>query len=189
MNQALDKELVEINSLVVALSEESLAVSPQDFIAVGSSDRKRPGLYSWWVDEDGAQKLTFGLGHQLPMGMIYAGLAGATRWPSGNQSSNTLWLRITKMHLGSNNKVSTFRHTLGAILANAEQSEAINEGALTNWMQSHLKVFVLPYHDADSLGRVEEAVLAELNPPLNLKGMIRTPLRRELTELRRRVVR
>ena len=189
MNQALDKELVEINSLVVALSEESLAVSPQDFIAVGSSDRKRPGLYSWWVDEDGAQKLTFGLGHLLPMGMIYAGLAGATRWPSGKQSSNTLWLRITKMHLGSNNKVSTFRHTLGAILANAERNEAIDEGALTNWMHSHLRVIVLPYHDADSLGRVEEAVLAELNPPLNLKGMIRTPLRRELTELRRKVVR
>jgi hypothetical protein len=54
------------------------------------ADLRVPGLYSWWVDAAGAADLSRGL--QLPVhaGLIYAGLAGATRWPSGNHSTNTL---------------------------------------------------------------------------------------------------
>ena len=54
-----------------------------------------------------------GSGHTVQPGMIYAGLAGATRWPSGKRSTNTLWSRIAGMHLGRRHEFSTFRRTLG----------------------------------------------------------------------------
>lgn len=184
-----DGSLPDIESLVASLRDESLAVSPKDFLAAGSLGRKLPGLYSWWVGAEGALELTAGLGYRMPTGMIYAGLAGATHWPSGKRSSNTLWSRIATMHLGTTHEFSTFRRTIGAILASAEGKDEIDEVALTRWMDLHLRVQVVPYEDADLLGRVEAAVLAELDPPLNLKGMPDSALRRHLKDLRRAVVR
>ena len=188
MRRQVAGPLPDIESLVASLRDESLTVSPKDFLAAGSIGRRSPGLYSWWVDTEGAMELTSGLGYRIPTGMIYAGLAGATHWPSGKRSSNTLWLRIATMHLGAKHEFSTFRRTIGAILASAEGRDQINEDALTMWMNTHLRVVAVPYEDADSLGRVELAVLAELDPPLNLKDMPDSPLRRRLKELRRAVV-
>ena len=91
------------------------------------------------------------------------------------------------MHLSANHQLSTFRHTLGAILALAEGVDSIDERALTQWMLSHLRLIAVPFMDADSLGRVEEAILRELNPPLNLKGVPKNPVRSQITSLRRRV--
>ena len=178
----------EINSLVAQLMDESSALSPQEFITAGSSSRTLPGLYSWWVDKQGARNLTTGLGYPIKPGMIYAGLAGATRWPSGKHSTNSLWMRIATMHLGTNHELSTLRHTLGAILTHAEVWEEFEEAALTSWMHAHLRVVAVPFLDADLLGRVEEALLVELDPPLNLRGMAKTPLRVQLTALRRTAI-
>ena len=180
--------LSNIPNLVTELSDPSNSITPAEFLNGGSSGRKVPGLYSWWVDSEGAVDLTNGLGFPIEAGMIYAGLAGATHWPSGKKSTNTLWLRIATMHLGTNHEFSTFRRTIGAILAIRSGAREIDEVALTLWMGSHLRVIAIPYGDADSLGRAEEAVLAELDPPLNLKGMAKTDLRRRLKELRRAVV-
>jgi hypothetical protein len=38
--------------------------------------------------------------------------------------------------------------------------------------------------DADTLGRLERAVLTMLDPPLNLQGMPSTPVRHRLRQLR-----
>ena len=167
------------------LLDASQAVSPSAFLAADRRELQRPGLYSWWVDESGADDLTQGLGLPVERGLIYAGLAGATRWPSGKRSSNTLWSRIAGMHLGGNHEFSTFRRTVGAILANATGSQRVDEAELTDWMQLHLRVIAVPHEDADTLGRLERAVLEELDPPLNLQGMAVTPVRRRLKELRR----
>jgi hypothetical protein len=175
----------DLDSLVSMLRDESLAQRPSEFLADGSSGRKVPGLYSWWVDDSGARELAKGLGHEIKAGMVYAGLAGATHWPSGKQSSNTLWLRIATMHLGDNQEFSTFRKSIGSILADLRGETEVDEGALSNWMESHLRVRVIPYENADALGRVEEAVLERLDPPLNLKGMKFSDLRGRLKELRR----
>ena len=179
--------LPEIKFLVASLSDESMAVSPNNFLSAGRVGRKVPGMYSWWVDANGAQELSKELDHRIETGLIYVGLAGATHWPSGKRSSNTLWSRIQSMHLGAKHEFSTLRQTIGAILANADGSRVIDENALTRWMELHLRVQVVPYEDGDSLGRVEQAILAELDPPLNLKGMSDTALRRQLKELRRAV--
>jgi hypothetical protein len=65
------------------------------------------------VDLAGAGDLSAGLGLPLEPGLIYAGLAGATRWPSGRRSTNTLWSRVAGMHLGGRHEFCTFRRSLG----------------------------------------------------------------------------
>ena len=173
------------SKILARLQREAVAVSPDEFLAAGSRVADRPGLYSWWLDEVGAAALSSGLGLPVEPGLIYAGLAGATRWPSGRRSRNTLWLRIATMHLAGNHEFSTFRRTLGAILAAASGSTDIDEQRLSEWMRAHLRVATVSFDDRDDLGRLEKRVLAALDPPLNLQGMTPTPVRRRLRELRR----
>jgi hypothetical protein len=173
------------STILARLRRESAAVSPDEFLAAGRQVADRPGLYSWWVDEVGAAALSSCLGLPIEPGLIYAGLAGATRWPSGRRSQNTLWLRIATMHLAGNHEFSTFRRTLGAILAAERGSTDVDELALSEWMRAHLRVATVSFDDRDELGRLEKRVLAALDPPLNLQGMPSTPLRQRLRELRR----
>lgn len=175
----------QADDFVTALLDRDSALAPADFLRQPRQENASPGLYSWWVDTVGADDLSRGLGHQVEAGLIYAGLAGATRWPSGQLSRNTLWSRIVTMHLGDNHEFSTFRRTLGSILANARNDNQINEARLTRWMHEHLRVVAVPYADADTLGHLESTVLGRLGPVLNLQGMPRTPLRAHLRQLRR----
>jgi hypothetical protein len=171
-------------AFVLALKEEGTARTPTEFLATNGVALRSPGLYSWGVDPAGAADLTRGIGHEIKPGMIYAGLAGATRERSGRQSSNTLWLRISGMHLGGKHEFSTLRLTLGSALADALGWGEIDEVKLSEWMHAHLRVIAIPVEDADTLGRLESAVLEELDPPLNLSKVTKTDVRRRLTELR-----
>lgn len=177
----------DVASLVADLSNEDAAVTPAAFLSSGPSGLRCPGLYSWWVDERGAEDLSLGLECAIPSGLVYAGLAGATRWPSGRRSGNNLWSRIAGMHLGRNVDLSTLRMSLTAVLSAADVVQPRDEDRLTEWMGAHLRVRVVPYSDPDTLGRVEEAVLRLLDPPLNLRGMATSPIRTRLTDLRRQV--
>lgn len=181
-----DEPLVDAADYVRRLCIQTAALTPHEFLALQGTGLRLPGLYSWWVDAAGAADLSRGLGQPVDAGLIYAGLAGATRWPSVRRSTNTLWSRIVGMHLGGNHEFSTFRRTLGSILSTATDSPSIDEGALTGWMHDHLRVVAVPSEDPDTLGRLEDAVLKALDPPLNLQGMVRTPIRLRLTELRSR---
>jgi hypothetical protein len=176
----------DVRRLAGQLHAVEAAMSPAQFLATNGAGLKVPGLYSWWVDQAGADDLAAGLKHRVNGGLIYAGLAGATRWPSGGRSTNTLWSRLATMHLGGNHEFSTFRRTVGAVLAAAAGRDGIDESRLTTWMHEHLKIVAVPYEDADRLGRLEERVLEEIDPPFNLKGMPRTPVRAGITQLRRR---
>ena len=128
---------------------------------------------------------------------IYAGQAGATRWPSGAPTSNTLGKRIGQMHLGGKVRMSTFRWTLAAILferldVQVRASMVIapaSEEALSEWMGRHLSVAVHAHDDRGSLEGLEQQLLELFDPPLNLRHMQPTPLRQRLTELRRRISR
>ncbi|WP_442973149.1 DUF6884 domain-containing protein [Rhodococcus sp. IEGM 1306] len=172
-------------SFVAMLLDESRSITPSELLESKREELQSPGLYSWWVDQDGASDLTDGLELLVEPGLIYAGLAGATRWPSGKRSANTLWTRVCGMHLGGNHEFSTFRKTLGSILAHAAESPRIDEAYLTSWMKEHLKVIAIPSDDPDNLGSLEHDVLADIDPPLNLKGMAISPVRSRLKELRR----
>jgi hypothetical protein len=174
-----------VDELVRQLRRDTDALTPDELLAHGPQGLLVPGLYSWWVDGQGANDLTAGLGERIAPGLIYAGLAGATRSRRGLPSKNTLWGRLSGMHLGARSKFSTFRRSLGSILAEAHAASGIDEARLTDWMHEHLRVVAIPVEDADALDRLETAVLAELDPPLNLAKMRKTPTRVRLTELRR----
>ena len=164
---------------------------------VGVTCLDRPGLYAWWVDEAGAADLSRGLGLTVDPGRIYAGLAGATWWPSGKTTDHTLGRRIGQMHLGGKVRMSTFRWTLASLLFDQLEMRAqasmlitpASEQALTEWMCEQLSVAVHPHDDRDTLAGLEHAVLERLDPPFNLRHMQPTPVRRRLSELRRRISR
>jgi hypothetical protein len=175
----------EVDELVRRLRAHGDAETPAELLAQGGSGLDGPGLYSWWIDGDGASDLSSGLGENVGQGLIYAGLAGATRSRSGRRSTNTLWGRLQGMHLGSRHEFSTFRWSLGSILATSRGASGIDEGHLTAWMHDHLRVIAVPIDDADALDRLETGVLAVLDPPLNLAKMPKSALRARLTELRK----
>lgn len=171
--------------LIDALTDRTRAQSPAEFLERNGVGLRCPGLYSWWIDEHGAVELTRGLGWEVSEGLLYAGLAGATRSRSGLKSKNTLWGRIRGMHLGGRHEFSTFRLSLGSVLASTRGEPAIDEHKLTAWMHQHLRVLAIPFQDADTLGELETDVLRALDPPLNLDKVPKNPLRARLSELRR----
>ncbi len=175
----------DVAQLMEQLSDEAAAATPAEFVAAGPAGLRCPGVYSWWVSAEGAADLTRALGHKVCPGLVYAGLAGATRSRSGTASQNTLWGRVKGMHLGGPSKFSTFRLTLGSVLAEAAGRDGVDEQALTDWMRRNLRVVAVPVDDADSLERVEGEVLRRLDPPLNLSKVAKNALRTRLTELRR----
>ncbi len=53
------------------------------------------------------------------------------------------------------------------------------------WMRRHLAVVTVQVEERSTLAEIEEAVLARIDPHLNLMGMAPTPIRTRLRELRR----
>lgn len=150
------------------------------------------GLYSWWISEQGAHDLEAGLGMAFLSDRIYAGLTGATKWPSGRVGRMTLRQRIGRSHLAGTIYGSTFRRTLAAILREPMQLRLEAPGRLARgserelsaWMRQHLEVAVYAVSERDSLANLEHEVLVTLDPPLNLDGMPPTLLRARVRALR-----
>lgn len=88
------------------------------------------------------------------------------------------------MHLGRRASFSTFRLTLASCLREPLQLSDPDDPRVSRWMHAHLRVVVVPVPDADSLGKVEGAVLDELDPPLNLAGRRPSEVRRRLSAIR-----
>lgn len=175
-----------VDDLIALLRDPDRSLSPAEFLAIDDPQMRMPGLYSWWVDDSGAQDLTTGLGAVVEPGLIYAGLAGATRSRSGRKSTNTLRGRIRGMHLGGRHDFSTFRLSLGSVLAAAGGHDLIDENQLTVWMHQHLRLIAIPVEDADALDSLETGVLTSLDPPLNLDKRPKNELRVSLSQLRKR---
>jgi len=183
--QEAEAGTLRADEIISVLRDRSLRRSPAELVSAGRDGLLVPGLYSWWVDERGAADLSAGLGMPVSAGLIYAGQAGATHWPSGKRSQGTLWGRITQMHLGGSAEFSTFRRTLAAVLRDVQSLNSEDDPRLTAWVDRHLSVITVPVPDADQLGRIESEILDALDPPLNLMGRPGNPLRARLRELRR----
>ena len=78
-----------MSELVSRLTDDSAARTPATFLGTGGEGLRVPGLYSWRVNSNGAADLSRGLGVAVEPGLIYAGVAGATRSRSGRKSKNT----------------------------------------------------------------------------------------------------
>ena len=176
----------EVAALCALLSDGERSRSLDELLLTNGLGLKTPGMYSWWVDRAGAEDLTVGLGHRVDPGLIYAGLAGATRKKSGKSSTNTVWSRIKTMHLGRNHNLSTLRWSIGSVLAEGSGHQGVDEASLTKWMMEHLRVVTIAGLDPLTLDDVETDVLRSLNPPLNLAKVERTELRTTLSALRKR---
>lgn len=103
------QEHVLVESLAAALGDGRRAEPPASF-PLDPNTASYPGLYSWWADDAARSTIAAQLGLAVPS-LIYAGQAGATRWPSGTKSSATLKSRIRGNHIRGNASSSTFRLT------------------------------------------------------------------------------
>jgi hypothetical protein len=178
--------------------DTSPALVPASEWPAGAGDVDRPGLFAFWLDEAGAADLARGLDLPFEAGRIWVGQAGATRWPSGRASSDTLGERIARTHLSGRVRSSTVRLTLASILfvqldlvvQASALLQASAEQDLSDWMSAHLSVALHPHDDRDSLAGLEQAVVQRLDPPLNLDDYLpATSVRQSVTALRRRISR
>jgi len=178
-------------AIVELLADASRAQGPVDF-PTDPGMARQPGLYAWWADDSARRLLGGALEVELPA-LIYAGQAGATRWPSGASSRATLASRIGAQHIRGNARSSTFRLTVSALLRPAMSLKMDQRGRLVTednrrvsaWIAQHLRVSIAPFPDRDRLGGLEAAVLGRLDPPLNLGRCLPTHARGRLSELRR----
>jgi hypothetical protein len=177
--------------VVAELGDPTNAKSSREF-PWGRLDLDEAGLYSWWVDAEGAQQLAAGLGHDIAPGLIYAGQTSATRSRSRKASRSTLLGRVGGNHLRGSIRGSTFRLTLAACLrtalaleaAGAQKLDARSEQRLSDWMLAHLAVICVPYAGREGLLDVEAQAIHRLNPPLNRAGAAVDPRRVALRALR-----
>lgn len=184
---------VSVDSKVIAgyLSSRVNAVNPCKFSWKGDVGQ-RPGLYSWWVDEDGREMLERVLGEPIPS-LIYAGQAGATSSRARKPSTATLQSRIRGNHLNGTAYGSTFRKTLSSLLLGPleltiEKPDCLNPAdrrRVSRWMCDHLSIIVYPFDDRGALGEIEDQVLSILDPPLNISGVAPSTVRRRVSDLRR----
>lgn len=150
------------------------------------------GLYTWWTDATGAADLSAGLGERIHAGLIYAGQTGGTT-VGGVVRVATLRSRIGGNHLRGRIRGSTFRFTLGAALMaplglaadGPQRLTPASEAMLSAWMREHLSVCTVVVQNRATVMGIENALLARLDPPLNLEGMPATSLRGQVTRLRR----
>ena len=174
---------LDLDQVVIALTDLRFSRTPSALRAEGREVHGMPGLYTWWVDSQGADGLAEGLDVDLSEGLIYAGQTGANSSKIEKGSGATLGSRLLGQHLGGNVRSSTFRRTLMCVLR--EAGIVSNEAALTVWMERYLRVIPYAVPSSRTLGALEEGVLARLDPPLNLQHMATTPLRVRLKELRK----
>lgn len=182
----------EVETLVAALSDSSRTEAPATF-PLDAHAAANAGLYSWWGDEEARRALAAGLDVDGLPPLLYAGQAGATKWPSGKRSNATLGSRIGRQHIRGNARSSTFRLTLSTILLVELGLTPAPGGRLTpesnrvvsEWIAEHLRAAIAPFADRDRLGVVEATVVGRLDPPLNLDHCKASAIRSRLTELRR----
>jgi hypothetical protein len=176
----------------------SPALVPAREWPAGAEGLDRPGLFGFWVDEDGAAELARGLDAPFDAGRVYVGQAGATKWPSGRASGDALGARVGRVHLAGKVRGSALRLTLAAILLDqlhlVVQAAMLlvpsSEHELSAWMRAHLLVAVHPHDDRDSLLGLEQAVVQRLDPSLNLEAYLpATTVRQTVGALRKRISR
>lgn len=168
--------------LVEALGDRTRAVPTSAFSANGPA-QARCGVYAWWADETARSLIEETLVTEAGP-LVYVGKA-----------SNSLATRVLGTHLNGSIRNSTLRWSLTAILmattafAARHSDPCVVRGSptLSAWMREHLEVAIIAVDPPESVEDVERAMIARYDPPLNLRGVERTPARARLRELRRQL--
>ena len=82
----------DAHAIAGVLTNAANAVRPAEFPA-DPGEAQRPGMYSWWGDDEACALLGSQLGIELPH-LLYVGQAGATKRRSGVRSKATLASRV-----------------------------------------------------------------------------------------------
>ena len=183
----------DAHAIAGVLTNAANAVRPAEFPA-DPGEAQRPGMYSWWGDDEACALLGSQLGIELPH-LLYVGQAGATKRRSGVRSKATLASRVGSQHLRGNARSSTFRLTISSLLIDPlglipigdRKLAAASNRRVSAWIADHMRVAIAPYDDRDSLGDVEHEVIVRLDPPLNLDHCPPTESRARLSRLRARL--
>ena len=182
----------EVAGAVRALTDRTRPIPPDVFLLARDADGS--GLYSWWADDHAQAVIGEALDDEVGA-LIYVGQAGATKQRSGTSSAATLKSRIGQQHISGNARSSTFRLTISAVLfatldlhvAKPPRLVESDNRKVSRWIADHLCVATFRFDSRDRLADLEDQVLHQIDPPLNLQGMAPTQARRRLKELRSRL--
>lgn len=141
-----------------------------------------PGLYAWWASPSVLPDFPGALNPVDPtVRLLYVGI-----------SLRPLRTRVRREHLRQTRR-STLRRALAALLrvdegyttTTADNGHVVltpdDEVRLTEWMKRHLR---LTWSESSNPKPIEDELIADLAPPLNVKGASSSPQRDRLVRAR-----
>lgn len=176
---------------------EPRPVSATDTVSAQLSDERRavpasetgslpdaPGLYAWFVDPVGARILNRCLMLPVRSGLVFVGQVGGSSWQSSADPVRNLRDHIEQVQLRGQSRASTFRMVLATVLREYLGMTSVEDPRLTQWMCQHLSVSTWVSEKVGSLQAMEELVVTELNPVLNVDHLAATQYRARLNQMR-----
>lgn len=176
-------DVVAIRSDVAAaryLADPGNAVKLTDLESLPDS----AGLYGWRVDPVGARVLNRCLRLPIRAGLLFVGQAGGAGPHLGVEPVLGLRDQVEVIQLRGRARASTFRMTLATVLQEHLRMTSWDDPRLTEWMLEHLTVSVWPTSDVEGLRKLEQLVIAEVNPPLNVDHVPAVEYRTRLSQMR-----
>ncbi|MET0448125.1 MAG: DUF6884 domain-containing protein [Aeromicrobium sp.] len=144
-----------------------------------------PGLYAWFVDPLGARMLNRCLKLPVREGLVFVGQVGGSSWHSMADPVLNVRDHVERIQLHGRTRASTFRMTLATVLGEHLGMTSLEDPRLTEWMMKHLSVSAWSSEHVGRLGELEQLVVAELDPPLNVDHLPATEYRSRLNQMRR----
>ena len=176
LTESMDDVVAALRSLPVPLDEARTGVPAE------------PGLYAWWASFGAVPGVSGPRHPSEARQLLYVGTA-----PNGPASSATLRSRVVGDHIRGTTGSSTLRRSLAALLSEQQGWRSrwttrpvlvnADERALSAWMDEKLR---LTWTEHPEPWTVEAAVIAELEPPLNLADNAANPLYEHVREARKR---
>lgn len=143
-----------------------------------------PGLYGWFVDPVGARVLNRCLMLPVRAGLVFVGQVGGSSWQTVADPVRNLRDHVDHVQLRGHSHSSTFRMVLATVLREYLAMTSLDDPRLTEWMLQHLSVSTWVSENVASLHALEQLVLSELNPPLNVDHLSSAQYRVRLNQMR-----
>lgn len=170
IKKTLESEPVDVNQLADALPES-------------------PGFYAWWVRPGALPNLPE---HPHPRGgwdLLYIGIA-----PVRATSGQAIRSRVVGNHIRGNTGASTFRLSLAALLFEDREWQPLRKkkkvvlssadnSALRTWQEENL---ALTWAECPEPWTIEDSVISEMGPPMNLAGNSSHAFHATMTDARKR---
>jgi hypothetical protein len=144
-----------------------------------------PGMYAWFVDASGARMLNRCLKLPVREGLVFVGQVGGSSWHSLADPVLNVRDHVERIQLHGRTRASTFRMTLATVLGEHLGMTSLEDPKLTTWMLKHLSVSAWGSEHVGRLPELEQLVVSELRPPLNVDQLPATEYRARLNQMRR----